>query len=75
MWTRVDLFKSLYFILKSSPTQFWVCEMLQVSIDLSVLYQVYHYSKRKYYVTLLNKHKFFSLVNVYVVFLFYKNLK
>ena len=48
MWTSGDLFKTLYFIFKNSPTQFWVCGLLQVTIDLSVLSQVYHYSKRKY---------------------------
>jgi hypothetical protein len=47
MWTSGDLFKTTYFIVRNSPTQFWLCGMLQVSIDLAVLFQVYHYSKHR----------------------------
>lgn len=43
MWTSGDIFKTSYFILRSSPTQFWLCGMLQVSLDISVLAQVYMY--------------------------------
>jgi solute carrier family 66, member 2 len=47
MWTSGDLFKTIYFILRSSPIQFWMCGILQVLLDLSVLSQVYLYSKKR----------------------------
>jgi len=46
MWTSGDIFKTTYFILRSSPTQFWLCGMLQVSLDLAVLSQVYMYGNK-----------------------------
>ncbi len=45
MWTSGDIFKTTYFILRDSPTQFWLCGMLQVSLDVAVLSQVYMYSQ------------------------------
>ncbi|XP_046334948.1 solute carrier family 66 member 2-like isoform X1 [Haliotis rufescens] len=42
-WTMGDIFKTIYFILRSSPAQFWICGMLQVSIDISIFVQVYMY--------------------------------
>ena len=45
MWTSGDLFKTTYFILRNSPSQFWLCGILQVSLDISVLFQVYLYKK------------------------------
>lgn len=47
MWTSGDIFKTTYFILKVAPTQFWLCGMLQVSLDLAVLCQVYMYGQNK----------------------------
>lgn len=47
MWTSGDLFKTTYFILRSSPVQFWLCGILQVSLDLAVLLQVFFYSKKR----------------------------
>ena len=51
MWTSGDIFKTTYFILRSSPTQFWVCGMLQVTLDLAVLFQVYLYGGKNRVVT------------------------
>ncbi|KAK6185330.1 hypothetical protein SNE40_007588 [Patella caerulea] len=42
-WTCGDIFKTGYFILRSAPPQFWICGMLQVSIDVCILLQVYVY--------------------------------
>lgn len=47
MWTSGDIFKTTYFILRSSPAQFWLCGMLQISLDLAVLCQVYMYGNKK----------------------------
>lgn len=30
MWTLGDMFKTVYFIVRHAPTQFWVCGALQV---------------------------------------------
>ncbi|CAL1544814.1 unnamed protein product [Lymnaea stagnalis] len=42
-WTCGDIFKTVYFILREAPAQFWICGMLQVSIDLSIFMQVFFY--------------------------------
>ena len=47
MWFCGDTFKTGYFIVKQAPVQFGICGMLQVSIDMAILYQVYHYRGRK----------------------------
>lgn len=43
MWTCGDVFKTCYFILRAAPAQFWICGMLQVSIDISIFIQVFVY--------------------------------
>lgn len=43
MWTCGDIFKTCYFILRSAPAQFWICGMLQVSIDIAIFVQVFVY--------------------------------
>lgn len=47
MWTAGDLFKTVYFILRNSPTEFLVCGILQASLNLGVLLQVYVYKTGK----------------------------
>ncbi|XP_059164921.1 solute carrier family 66 member 2-like isoform X2 [Physella acuta] len=42
-WTCGDIFKTVYFILREAPAQFWICGMLQVSIDISIFIQVFIY--------------------------------
>ncbi|CAF3708779.1 unnamed protein product [Rotaria sp. Silwood1] len=46
MWTSGDIFKTVYFILRSAPKQFWLCGMLQISIDIAILCQVVFYSEK-----------------------------
>jgi hypothetical protein len=46
MWTSGDIFKTVYFIVRNAPTQFWLCGMLQISIDIAILCQVMLYSDR-----------------------------
>lgn len=46
MWTSGDIFKTVYFILRNAPTQFWLCGTLQISIDLAILFQVVYYSDK-----------------------------
>ncbi|XP_065162953.1 solute carrier family 66 member 2 isoform X2 [Atheta coriaria] len=43
LWTCGDVFKTTYFFLRAAPLQFWICGMLQVTIDLLILMQVYIY--------------------------------
>ncbi|CAF1091826.1 unnamed protein product [Rotaria sp. Silwood1] len=46
MWTSGDIFKTVYFILRNAPKQFWLCGMLQISIDIAILCQVVFYSEK-----------------------------
>lgn len=47
MWTAGDLFKTVYFILRNSPTEFLVCGILQASLNLGVLLQVFVYKGKR----------------------------
>uniref|UniRef100_A0A3Q3XGR8 Solute carrier family 66 member 2 n=1 Tax=Mola mola TaxID=94237 RepID=A0A3Q3XGR8_MOLML len=44
MWTSGDTFKTIYFLLTQAPVQFWTCGLLQVFVDIAILFQVYYYS-------------------------------
>ncbi|MCI4379097.1 hypothetical protein PGIGA_G00224010 [Pangasianodon gigas] len=43
LWTAGDIFKTTYFVINESPTQFWVCGMTQILIDIAILVQVGYY--------------------------------
>ncbi|XP_028317671.1 PQ-loop repeat-containing protein 1 isoform X2 [Gouania willdenowi] len=45
MWTSGDTFKTAYFLLTQAPVQFWTCGLLQVCVDVAILFQVYYYSR------------------------------
>ncbi|XP_071224172.1 solute carrier family 66 member 2-like isoform X1 [Salvelinus alpinus] len=45
MWTSGDTFKTGYFLLTEAPVQFWTCGLLQVGVDITILFQVYYYSR------------------------------
>uniref|UniRef100_A0A8C1J798 Solute carrier family 66 member 2 n=1 Tax=Cyprinus carpio TaxID=7962 RepID=A0A8C1J798_CYPCA len=45
MWTSGDTFKTDYFLLTQAPVQFWICGLLQVCVDLAILFQVYYFSR------------------------------
>lgn len=47
MWLSGDLFKTLYFILRNEPVQFIVCGLIQVSVDILILIQVFWYKRPK----------------------------
>lgn len=40
MWLIGDSFKSAYFIVKKQPYQFWMCGLVQCTIDIIILLQV-----------------------------------
>ncbi|CAF3034263.1 unnamed protein product [Rotaria socialis] len=46
LWTSGDIFKTIYFIVRNAPKQFWLCGILQISIDIAIIGQVIFYSKR-----------------------------
>lgn len=46
MWTIGDLFKTVYYVLRDAPVQFWICGTLQVCLDFSILFQVFLYGKK-----------------------------
>lgn len=45
MWTSGDTFKTVYFLITQAPVQFWTCGLLQVVVDITILFQVYYYSR------------------------------
>ena len=44
-WTCGDVFKTVYFLLRHAPMQFWLCGMLQITLDILILTQVAYYGK------------------------------
>lgn len=43
LWAFGDVFKTVYFIAREAPLQFWICGILQVVIDFFILLQVLIY--------------------------------
>jgi len=48
MWTSGDIFKTVYFLVRHAPAQFWLCGALQISIDIAILCQVMIYSNNNH---------------------------
>jgi len=42
-WLSGDVFKTIYFLLRNAPLQFFLCGALQVSVDIAILCQVLIY--------------------------------
>ncbi|XP_022098056.1 PQ-loop repeat-containing protein 1-like isoform X1 [Acanthaster planci] len=45
-WLSGDVFKTIYFVLKEAPPQFWVCGIIQVTMDVAILIQVCYYKDK-----------------------------
>lgn len=45
LWTAGDVFKTSYFVMNQSPTQFWICGSTQILIDVAILLQVLFYNQ------------------------------
>jgi hypothetical protein len=45
LWTAGDIFKTTYFVMNHSPSQFWVCGAVQILIDIAILLQVLFYGQ------------------------------
>lgn len=45
LWTAGDIFKTTYFVMNHSPSQFSVCGAVQILIDMAILLQVLFYSQ------------------------------
>lgn len=45
-WLGGDLFKTIYFLVQKSPTQFTICALFQLSIDFIICAQVYFFRER-----------------------------
>ena len=50
-WTSGDTFKTVYFITRQSPLQFWMCGIIQIIIDIAILSQVFLYRKIRHVTT------------------------
>lgn len=42
-WLSGDVFKTIYFLLRNAPLQFFLCGALQVSVDIAIIGQVLFY--------------------------------
>uniref|UniRef100_A0AC34RJI6 PQ-loop repeat-containing protein 1 n=1 Tax=Panagrolaimus sp. JU765 TaxID=591449 RepID=A0AC34RJI6_9BILA len=47
MWLMGDVGKTIYFVVRQNPAQFYICSSLQITIDILILLQVYFYGKQK----------------------------
>lgn len=47
MWMTGDIFKTVYFVVRQAPVQFWMCGILQISLDNAILIQVLYYAGEK----------------------------
>lgn len=43
MWLSGDIFKTVYFLVKKTPAQFYICGIIQVIVDIFILGQVFCY--------------------------------
>jgi len=53
-----DTFKTLYYVLRDTPAQFYMCSSLQSAIDVAILYQVCYYGSTSATLTTLNNNKY-----------------
>jgi len=44
LWFCGDVFKTLYFVVRLAPTQFWLCGSFQVMLDIAIMFQVLYYA-------------------------------
>lgn len=45
MWLSGDIFKTVYFVLRETPSQFYICGGIQVLVDILILWQVFWYKR------------------------------
>uniref|UniRef100_A0A915DGR2 PQ-loop repeat-containing protein 1 n=1 Tax=Ditylenchus dipsaci TaxID=166011 RepID=A0A915DGR2_9BILA len=45
MWLLGDIGKTIYFVVKHTPSQFYICGGLQITIDILILMQVFFYGR------------------------------
>ncbi|KAI6208802.1 PQ-loop repeat-containing protein 1 [Aphelenchoides besseyi] len=45
MWLLGDIGKTVYFVVRKNPAQFWICSSLQITIDILILGQVYFFNR------------------------------
>ena len=47
-WFIGDLYKTIYFIVRNTPVQFWLCGFIQITFDLLIFMQLFIYRKSNY---------------------------
>jgi len=45
MWLLGDISKTIYFLVRHTPAQFWLCGLFQVGVDIIILLQVRFYRR------------------------------
>ena len=63
-WLSGDSFKTVFFIVRSSPVQFAICGIIQIGVDILILLQVFVYRERSF-TTLVTKSKEQNISNNY----------
>lgn len=46
MWLIGDVGKTIYFVVRQNPAQFYICSSMQITIDILILLQVFFYNRR-----------------------------
>ncbi|VDN04166.1 unnamed protein product [Thelazia callipaeda] len=46
IWLIGDCSKTAYFIYENSPSQFWSCGIIQITVDVLIMLQVYFFGKK-----------------------------
>lgn len=49
MWLSGDIFKTSYFLVRSTPAQFWICGTIQIIVDVFILFQSFYYGSDAYH--------------------------
>ncbi|KAI1728672.1 PQ loop repeat domain-containing protein [Ditylenchus destructor] len=46
MWLIGDVGKTIYFVVRQNPAQFYICGSMQITIDILIMLQVFFYNRR-----------------------------
>lgn len=49
LWLAGDLLKTVYYIIKDTPIQFWICGFIQITVDILILLQGFFFKRQERY--------------------------
>lgn len=47
LWLAGDLLKTVYYIIKDTPIQFWICGFIQITVDILILLQGFFFKRQE----------------------------